>query len=167
MTRRIRSLLPLPLAALAAACMSSVEPDGPPSSSAVIHGQIEYTAETLIMESFPVQLRTIVRMRNRTGSATEIRFGGGCPVLIRAYRDEARTRLAWDQSRTVACTKEIQILSLRSGESAERAAPHTDARQILGDSLPDGRYWLSAHVQIVGSPLLIAAGAADLAIPRE
>jgi hypothetical protein len=172
MTRRYRRLPPLlvllalVLAVALAGCLSSVSPDEAPASAAVVQGDIEYTAETLILESFPVQLHTIVRMRNRTRSATEIRFGGGCPVQIRAYRNEARTSLAWDQGRVIACTKEIQIVTLKSGESAERNA-RTDARAILGDSLPDGKYYFSAYVQVVGAPFLIPAGAADLSIPRE
>jgi hypothetical protein len=167
MTNRLAALLvSLVPAMVAAACVSSVSPDEAPSSSAVVQGEVEYTADTAILESFPVQLHTTVRMRNRSRATVTLRFGGGCPVQIRAFRDEARTRLAWDQGRIQACTKEIQIVDLPAGDTAQRSA-RTNAREILGDSLPDGRYWLSAYVQLVGAPLLVPAGAADLAVPRQ
>jgi hypothetical protein len=164
MTRR--RLASLAFAVTLAGCISSVAPDNPPSSAAVVQGEIEYTADTAILESFPVQLHTTVRMRNRSRSSVQLRFGGGCPVQIRAYRNEARTELAWDQGRVIACTKEIQIADLPAGDTIQRTA-RTNAREILGDSLPDGRYFLSAYVMIVGAPLLVPAGAADLAVPRE
>jgi hypothetical protein len=162
---RVALVTPLVAAVLAAGCISSVAPDNPPSSAAVIQGDVEYTAETQILESFPVQLNTIVRMRNRSRSTVQLRFGGGCPVQIRAYRDEARTQLAWDQGRVTACTKEIQIVDLKAGETTERNA-RTNAREILADSLPDGRYWLGAYVQVVGAPFVVPAGVADLGVPR-
>src|SRR5262245_27859361 len=99
MTRSAARLARLALlpAVLFAGCMSSVAPDDPPSSAAVVQGQVEYTAETAILESFPVQLHTTVHMKNRSRSPVVLRFGGGCPVQIRAFRDEARTSLAWNQ----------------------------------------------------------------------
>jgi hypothetical protein len=171
MTKRYLRLPPLlillafVLAVAFTGCVSSVAPEDPPASAAVVQGDVEYTAETLILQSFPVQLQTIVRMKNRSRSAVTLQFGGGCPVQIRAFRNEARTQLAWDQGRVIACTKEIQIVRLEAGATAERSA-RTDARAILADSLPNGRYHLSAYVLLLGNPLLIPAGAADLAVPR-
>jgi hypothetical protein len=139
-------------------------PTGP--SAPVTRGGVEYSADTRVMESFPVQLDTRVTMRNPSSQATRVQLGSGCPVLIRAYRNEARTQLAWDQSIGMVCTQQIQVVDLAPGASAERAAPRVNARDILGDSLPDGRYYLSAFVQVVGSPLTLPAGSADLGIPR-
>jgi hypothetical protein len=164
MKNRYARLLSLLLLVPLAACANGTGPDGP-SPTSVVQGDVEYMAETLIMESFPVQLQTIVRMRNRRSSRVEVQLGSGCPVLLRVYRNEARTQLVWDQGSRIACTKEIQIVSLTSGETAERST-RTNAREILGDSLPDGRYYLSAYVQVVGARLTIPAGAADLAVPR-
>ena len=161
MTKRHLILL---LVGALTACANGVTSVGPTSAS-VVQGEVEYTAETLILESFPVQLHTIVRMRNRSSSKLELQLGSGCPVLLRVYRDEARTALAWDQGRALACTKEIQIVSLAPGDSAERIT-RTNARASLGDSLPDGRYFFSAYVQVVGAPITIAAGSADLSVPR-
>jgi hypothetical protein len=162
-----RSPFSLIWAAAAAACANGnggLGPDGPASAS-VVQGQIEYRADTQVMESFPVQLHTIVTLRNRSSARASVELGSGCPVHLRAYRDEARTRLAWDQGRLLVCTMQIQSVELAPGDADQRGT-RTDARQILGDSLPDGRYWLGAYVQVVGAPLVVPAGSADLAVPR-
>lgn len=160
-----RLLFPLVGLVPLAACMNGgVSPDGPASAS-IVQGAVEYTADTRIAESFPVQLFTTVRIRNRSSERIGVELGSGCPVHLRVYRNEARTQLVWDQGRTLICTQQIQRVELAPGASAERDT-RTDAREILGDSLPDGRYWLGAYVQVVGSPLVVPAGAADLAVPR-
>ena len=167
MTRPPASTLALLGLALAAGCNGNSDvsdaPTGP--SAPVTRDGVEYTADTRIMESFPVQLDTRVTMRNPSSQPTRVQLGSGCPVLLRAYRDEARTRLAWDQSVGIVCTMQIQVVDLAPGASAERNT-RASARDILGDSLPDGRYWLSAFVQVVGGPVTVPAGSADLAVPR-
>ena len=67
------------------------------------------------MESFPVQLDMRVTMRNTGSQPTKVELGSGCPVLLRAYRNEARTQLAWDQSSGLVCTMQIQIVDLAPG----------------------------------------------------
>ena len=173
MARPQRSPLGSPLLALAlalvllAGCNGSSDVPDPPTgpSGPVTQAGIEYSADTRIMESFPVQLDTRVTMTNRTAQRATVELGSGCPINLRAYRDAARTQLAWDESSGRVCTMQIQIVELEPGASAERNT-RTDAREILGDSLPDGRYWLSASVQVVGNGLVVPAGAADLGVPR-
>ena len=151
---------------LGAGCNGSPDVAAPPASGApVTQGGIEYTADTRVMESFPVQLDTRVTMRNRGAQRATIELGSGCPINLRAYRNEARTQLAWDQSAGRVCTMQIQIVELAPGETAERAT-RASAYDILGDSLPDGRYYLSAAVQVVGNGVVVPAGSVDLAVPR-
>ena len=154
--------------ALAAACNGGSEVPEPPTgpSAPIVQGGIEYTADTRVMESFPVQLDTRVTMRNGSSQRATVELGSGCPVILRVYRDAARTQLAWDQSVGMVCTMQIQIVDLAPGATAEKAAPRVSARDILGDSLPDGRYYLSAFVQVVGGGLTLPAGSADLGVPR-
>jgi hypothetical protein len=169
MARPLRSTAGLPLVALAllAGCNGGADVPDPPTgpSGPVTQGGIEYTADTRVMESFPVQLDTRVTMTNRSSQRASVELGSGCPVNLRAYRNEARTQLAWDQTVGRACTMQIQIVDLAPGASAERNT-RTTAYDILGDSLPDGRYWLSASVQVVGNGLVVPAGSVDLAVPR-
>lgn len=160
----MKTLLSIAVAALCAACAS--DPAGAPVGPSVRQGDVEFTAETAVMKSFPVQLATTVTMRNRGSEKVAVQLGSGCPVLLRAFRDGARANLAWDQGREMVCTQQIQIVDLAAGETATREASVVSARDVLGDSLPDGRYWLGAYVQVVGAPLVLPAGDTELAVPR-
>jgi hypothetical protein len=152
-------------AALLGAGCGGFDPDPGPVAPVIRHGEVDYSATTAIMESFPVQLSTTVMMTNPSSTATTVRLGSGCPVQIRVYRDTGRTALAWDQGRVIACTQEIQIVDLAGRGRAERNA-RASARDILGDSLPDGHYFLGAYVQVLDTPFVVPAGEADLAVPR-
>src|SRR6187455_1038337 len=102
-------------AVLIGAACAGYDPDPGPAAPVIRHGDVDYSAVTAIMESFPVQLSTTVMMANSSAAATTVRLGGGCPVQLRVYRDAARTTLAWDQGRVLFCTKEIQIVDLPRG----------------------------------------------------
>ncbi len=126
-------------------------------------GDLRYTAETAIMESFPVQLATSVTVVNIGSRPAALEFSDGCPVLLRAYHTPDRSgEPAWDQERDTFCTLAIQRITIDSGESRSFSV-RTDARQILGDSLPNGRYFLTAVLRKTGWPLELEAGAVDLA----
>lgn len=159
---RARAIVAMMAAGLGAC---STDPGTGPLASTVRQGDVEFSAVTLVMESFPVQLSTTVTMRNRSTARSTLELGSGCPVQLRVYRDAVRKDLVWDQGRVMACTKEIQIVNLAEGDTVQRAA-RASAYDILGDSLPDGRYHLGAYVQVIDSPLVIPAGDADLAVPR-
>lgn len=166
MSARSRVTLALSAAAFAAACSNAQQPgptDGPPAAEVVANG-ISYRASTQIMESFPVQLRTTVDVHNATGAPVRVVFPDGCVVLLRAFPQGATT-VAWDQRRTVGCTAALVDVTLAAGESRSWET-RTDAREILGDSLPDGRYRLEAYLRPQGGPIAVAAGTADLAVPR-
>lgn len=155
----------MPILALAAACGGSPEPAPPPAGSSVVEDGVRYTADTRVLESFPVQIHTTVTLRNEAGGTRTVELGSGCPVLLRAYRSEARGAPAWDQGRGLACTLQIQQVELAPADTAQRTT-RTDAREILGDSLPDGRYWLDAYVRVVSGEVVVPAGAVELAVPR-
>jgi len=153
--------------ALLAGCNGSSDVVEPPAGSGapVIVGGIEYTGQTLVMESFPVQLDTRVTMRNRSSARATVELASGCPVALLVYRDAARTQLVWDQSRGRMCTMQIQIVELAPGESQEQST-RASAYDILGDSLPDGRYYLTASVAVTSGGVRVPAGSADLGVPR-
>jgi hypothetical protein len=155
----------LTAAALVGVACGGYDPDPGPVAPVIRRGEVDYSAVTAVLESFPVQLSTTVTMTNSSSAPTTLRLGGGCPVQIRVYRDAARSALAWDQGRVIGCTKEIQIVDLAGRARVERNAG-TSARDILGDSLPDGHYFLGAYVQVLDTPFVLPAGEADLAVPR-
>ncbi len=148
----------------AAACGSPVDGlrSGPPGGEA-----ISYSARTVLLESYPVQIRTWVDVRNDASTPQTVEFPDGCVVVIRAYRDAARTGApAWDQFRRVGCRMAIVPVTVQPGETEQIGAPTVSARDVLGDSVPDGRYWLSAVIRPGGERLELPAGQADLAVPR-
>lgn len=165
----MRAKLPILLASLilAAACSRTEQGPDPlsptPQLGAVVNeGDLRYVAETAIMESYPVQLATMVTVENVGSRPAVVELANGCPVFLRVYRDRERTgRPAWDQAHQVFCTMAIQIVEIGPGESREFRT-RSDAAQILGDSLPNGRYYLSAMVNKVGGGIELEAGEADL-----
>ncbi|HEX6938757.1 MAG TPA: hypothetical protein VF158_05050 [Longimicrobiales bacterium] len=153
------------LGAMLGACSASGEVTGPGSvqPNRTVSG-IAYRAETRVMESFPVQLRPVVSVRNASGAARTIRFPDGCVVLLRAYRDPSRTGTpAWDQARTVGCFQAVQEVFLAAGDTTTLGAGTIGAAEILGDSLPAGRYYFTVVIRPEWQHLELAAGEADLA----
>jgi hypothetical protein len=157
-------LAPLCVALLGANACSS-EASGPDTGFLRTARGIEYRAWTDILESFPVQLRTKVRITNATSSAIDITFPDGCIVLVRAYRENASAP-AWDQQFNTGCTAALVPLHLEPGKSATYVSA-SGARAILGDSLPDGRYRLEAYLRPDTGPVTVGAGSADLSVPRS
>ena len=148
--------------------MGCAQPPDPALSgtpaAAVVRDGVEYHAETLIMESFPVQLRTNVSIRATSGART-LELPGGCPVQLAVYRDEARRELVWDQQRVAVCT--MQLMQLQVTSTGQQLSGGAGAGEILGDSLPDGRYWLEAVLHPNNDVVRIPAGVADLAVARD
>lgn len=162
-----RNLAALASIVLLAACSRAEEPSEPgrpmPHASVRVVDGVTYAAETAILETFPVQLRTRVTLTNRGTARQQVELPGGCTVLLRAYRSADRSGSpAWDQSRQAVCTMQLLLLDLEPGESAEFQG-RADAREILGDSLPAGRYYLTAVLRPNGKEVELAAGEAELA----
>lgn len=149
-----------------AGCTSSSSPQEPGEGVGLVRAEdVVFSAETAVMESFPVQLRTTVTATNTGVRSVDLTFPDGCVVLLRAYRDEARTQRAWDQAQHVACTMAMVEWTLAAGASRETSV-HTDAAIILGNNLPNGTYWLTAVLRPYGSAIEVPAGMVDLAVQR-
>ena len=169
-TRIVRTAAAAAAAALAglAACARHEGPSGTPGQPAIdgsrTSGGITYRAETLVLESYPVQLRTIVTATNGTAAPVKLHTGG-CEAFIRAYRTADRSGTpAWDQRYAVACTKILKTFDFGPGQSV-KLTMGTTARDILGDSLPNGRYYLSV-VPATDESVVVPAGDVQLDVPR-
>ncbi len=148
---------------LGAACAGANSPSEPGDrASLIIENGIEYKATTRVMESFPVQIATTVTIRNTTGSATTLVFPNGYVVLLRAFRDNQQV---WNQADVVGCTQALVEVELPAGASRSFDT-RTDAREILGANLPNGRYRLEAVLQPSGGTVRLDAGMVDLAVNR-
>lgn len=164
---RVVSVL-LALAGVACGEESSPGPLDPGGrlSGAVIRNGIEYRAEVLVMESFPVQLSGRATLTNRAEEARTVVFADGCVVLMRAYRPHGGGPV-WDQGHEVACTQALVPVDLEPGEQREFSAPTASAYDILRADLPDGAYRIAVYLRPVDGPVVeIDAGTTDLAIPR-
>jgi hypothetical protein len=131
----------------------------------VLRDGVRYTASTAVLESFPVQLHTTVTLVNTGRTTARLEFPSGCVALLRAYGSATATEPVWDQATVVMCTMALQLLDLAPGESRSYSM-RTDAREVLGDSLPDGTYHLRARIAVNGAAVEVPAGAVELAIPR-
>ena len=65
---------------------------------------------------------------------------------------------------TVACTLALVEVALAPGESQEFQTGLVSAATILGDSLPNGQYRITAYLR-PGQIVELEAGTAELAVP--
>ena len=68
---------------------------------------------------------------------------------------------AWDQERDIVCTLQLLLLDVAPGQTRAVEGRAT-AHDILGDSLPNGRYYLTAVLRPDNQVVVVDAGEADL-----
>ena len=136
---------------------------GGPEPAVVTRDGVEYRADVLVMESFPVQLSGRVTLTNRSGAAVRLVFPDGCVALLRAYAGATRI---WDQSEEVGCTMALVEVDLAPGASREFQTPTSSAYEVLDDEHPDGEYRLAVYLRPQGGEVEIDAGETQLAVPR-
>jgi hypothetical protein len=172
--RTLRVTLPIALLALlvGATCGDESTPTPPNRSpggslsGSVVRDGIEYRAEVLVMESFPVQLSGRATLKNTSTEARTVTFPDGCVALMRAYREDGDAPV-WDQAGGLACTMALVPVELGPGEEREIPTPTASAYDILGTELPDGDYRIAVYLRPIGTgEVEIVAGSTDLAIPR-
>lgn len=144
-----------------AACQTQGSPVQPDDSASlrVVQG-VEYAADMRVMESYPVQLAIAVTITNRSGSPVTLRFPDSCVVTLRAY---AAGRQVWDQRILILCAAVEVDVTLAPGAS-RTFDMRTDAGQILGGHLPDGRYRIEAVLTPSGETVRLDAGEVDLGV---
>jgi hypothetical protein len=116
----------------------------------------------VIAESFPVQLGITVELENESTTPQSVTFPDGCVVLMRAYN--SGTEPAWDMGQAVGCTLALVQVDLAPGEREEFDTGLVSAASILGDSLSNGEYRITAYLR-PGQIVELDAGMADLAVP--
>lgn len=149
----------LALPVLVSACAAST--GGAPDAS--LRG-IDFLAE--VAPSSP-GLSARVTIANRRAEPVVLAFPDGCLALLRAYEGESdRLAPVWDQRDAVACDPASASIELAPGERREVPVPPVDADQILGDTLPDGTYRLTAYLRPEGRVVEVEAGTVELAVSR-
>jgi len=124
-----------------------------------------YQMDTRTSTASPATIESTLTIINTTNEAAETSIAGNCPFSLYAYREEARRDGAYaagePDSPREGCLLEMVSLDLAPGESRQFSTTVTGAR-ILGDSLPDGRYYLAAVVWLESTSMWLAAGEVQL-----
>lgn len=123
-------------------------------------------------------LQTRVTITNASDSTVVISYGA-CPVSLRVYHNAERAEpYSWDSAALPNpdpstglyrgfCVSTAQESRLAPGESISPAPfdVATPVGQILGDSLPSGRYYLVARVRLSPHPLTEVAPDTVVSVP--
>jgi hypothetical protein len=132
--------------------------------------QLAYRGETRLEGTAPTRLLTEVTVTNTGRQRVRIEYGA-CSIWLRAYRTADRSGPpAWDQIRHPRigahrpCAMYLAVRELGRGESFSPNEFRTaiPVPEILGDSLPAGRYHLVARVHLNGFAVDVPAGEAEL-----
>lgn len=120
----------------------------------------------------PVRMRGRVTADNAGSRVAMVSFPPYCRIYLRAYRASDRTgRPVWDQERAFlqqagGCKLPSRPIDIPPGERREAEGMWSSARDVLGDSLPQGEYWFSVAAYFPGSsrqPVVLPAGSMLLA----
>ena len=177
-----RNLLkPIPVLALllVIACAGALAeptplPVGDAEPSIGVEG-LTYRVETSVVDIAPSKLQVIVTVTNTSDKVVRIEYGA-CSVWLLAYNTPDRSGVpAWDEQQRPnpdpktgaywACPAYLAIAELEPGESFTPEEFHREVPipDIMGDSLPDGRYYFSARVELNDTATDLVAGDAQFA----
>ncbi len=151
------------LVTMSMAACPAVPPPPPEELGDMVVDGIAYRVDTQVVETDPVTIQADLELENVTRERVEVTFPDACVILLRGYRDEERTPPPdWDQARVIACAQVLVQHVLEPGQ-IERHQTRVRAHEVLGDSLPAGRYHLTVFLRPDTRTIEIAAGAADMA----
>ncbi len=129
-------------------------------------GGVIVMARTAVLDSGPpTALRVVVTGTSIVGTSASLDLPqSGCPLELLVFSTRAGRDSVVDREpvRTLASTECESVqgrLEIPPGKRSEIAALTVDAQDILGDSLPGGRYYLAARLERAGQPaVLLSAG---------
>lgn len=162
---RNRSLLHLWVltAVLVCACNDVAGPPGNQPPDSIIIRTVSFSATTSVA-GIPAEVVTTVTATNTVTDSTTLEIrGGGCRVRLRAFRYPDRSgRPEWDHDRwSPNCTHPAFRIELGIGENVQftKSIP---VASILGDSLPEGRYYFTARLTKSNQAFEMTSGSAVL-----
>jgi hypothetical protein len=141
-----------------------------PLAAARPAGRVVVMARTAVLDSGPpTVVRVVVTGTSIGGTPASLDLPkAGCPLELlvfgtRAERDSVLDRVPVRTLASTECESVHGRFEVASGKRSEIAALTVDAMDILGDSLPGGRYYLAARLARAGEPaVLLSAGEAEL-----
>jgi hypothetical protein len=119
---------------------------------------------------------TTAKIRNDRAQAATIYFGA-CNVALAAYTNSERSgtpvwrssaSMPWEGTYARACILPLYERRLEPGAETSLGAYGSRVIEIIGDSLPNGRYYLSATLSVSSAPngVTLPAGDFELALNR-
>lgn len=117
----------------------------------------------------PLGIEATLTVTNNNDERVGILIARDCPFSIFVYREEARRDAAYvagepDWASSEGCVLEMTAVRFAPGESRQFTVT-LPVSEVLGDSLADGRYYLTASVHLRDESyqsLLLAAGDVEL-----
>ena len=193
MMPNLRFASTLVIAAFAAACAdSATEPASPfqpaaieqnPSGSNANAAGFAFFVDTKLTDApaatnplLRPTITTTAKLRNVRSEPAVVQFGA-CNVSLAAYRTADRTgtpvwRSAasqpWEGTYGYGCILPLYEKRLQPGEEVSLGAYSTRVIEVIGDSLPNGRYYFTATVGVSVAPngISLPAGDFDLTLER-
>ena len=127
---------------------------------------LTYRASRITLGGSPEQVKASVTATLDYAGSVLVRFSPDCPVLLSAYRDRARRDEAprsgaadWTQPAT--CEMPEKQIGMYRGDTRTLETTAT-VQDILGATLPAGRYYFAVAVRAQGNRIMLSAGEADL-----
>ncbi len=125
-----------------------------------------YRVDVRTSTTSPVAVGSTLSVVNQTDALMAASIADRCPFSLYAYREKARRDGAFvagepDWRRKETCQLEMAFLRLGPGESRQFSTTVPGA-EILGDSLPEGRYYLAAVVWLRNTSIWLAASDVQL-----
>lgn len=151
------------LVATAVACGSMGGSTGPAEAEEI--PAVTYTmegTEFLPSSQLPPNLMIVMSVENEGSVPVEKSYPAGCPVRIRIYRDLDDT-LIYDETKLGCSNSDPATFRVLPGETRTIGSGFRQMTQIMGDSIPCGRYRLVGVPQMEGDEVIeIPAGEAFL-----
>lgn len=134
-----------------------------PAGISIKGGRVEYAARTEPTGNPHGWLRTVAVLRASGSAPVRLEYSG-CPVEVQYFRTTARTGSpAWAQFRVqnFGCILPLYVRTLAPGDTLQLGALSLP-REVLGDSLPAGRYYVAAVLRPNGETVRVPAGEVEL-----
>lgn len=157
-------------------CSADTGPMDPVLRQEVVVDGVRYSAQASVESAEPFRVLATISATNVSRTSRLIEYGH-CAARLLAYKDTARSGSpVWDQRRVVAnpdtgnafvCLLYLRRVQLAPNQTFEPDEFKTvaEGRDILGDSLPEGRYYLTVLLEVNWDTLKIAAG--DVLVTRR
>ena len=136
------------------ACSSQQEPAAP-------FRDLTLEARSEVVPGPSAALRGTVTVTNTTDHAISFQ-AGGCPVLLQVFGSPDRAGApAWDQATNTYCTAVLQNVILQPG-AAHQFVAQAPVSEVLGATLPNGRYYVGATIRLDSHQQQVPAGDVEL-----